>query len=424
MKKKRIATIIIVFVLILTLGGATVYGYSQAEVYKRDLQYGYTRSLNDLRDCVDNIQVTLNKAVYANTATEQNGLAAELMRQSSMAKAALSVLPISGTSVDNVSKFITQVGDFSMSLSKKISAGQPISSGEFKSMQDLENYAKKLQTDLSDLEPDLNAPDFNDSLKETVEDFTDFPSLIYDGLFSDHIGHMKPKLTEGKDAVPQGNAQNIAAEFLGLNQAALPHVQDTDGPQPTFNFAAMDGTIRISVTKAGGYVSEMANTRSVAAKKLDYDAASEKARAFLNGRGIQNMKESYYAINDGVCLINYAYEQDGVICYPDLVKVGVALDNGDIVRFQSTGYIMNHKDRTLKAELSAADAQKSVSPSLSVQQSRLALIPTPGLDEVLCWEFTCTGQNGDRVLVYVNASTGFEEDILILEFSDNGVLAK
>lgn len=424
MKKRRIATLAIVLVIILTLGGATVYGYSQAETYKRDLQYGYTRSLNDLRDCVDNIQVTLNKAVYANTATEQNGLAAELMRQSSMAKAAIAVLPLSNNSIDNVSKFITQVGDFSMSLSKKISAGQSISDAEFKTMRNLEDYAKKLQKDLAEVEPDFSAPDFSDSLKETAEDFTNFPSLIYDGPFSDHIGQMKPKLTQGKENIPQGNAQNIAAEFLGLNQAELSHTQDTEGTLPTFNFNAKDGGIRISVTKAGGYVSDMANTRAVSGKKLDYDAASAKARAFLNGRGIQNMKESYYAINDGVCLINYAYVQDGVICYPDLVKVGVALDNGDIVRFQSTGYIMNHQNRTLKAKLSAADAQKSVSPSLTVEQSRLALIPTPGLNEVLCWEFTCTGQNGDRVLVYVNASTGYEEDILILEFSDNGVLAK
>jgi spore germination protein len=96
MKKRRIVTLVIVITIILSLGGATVYGYSQAEHYKRNLQYGYTRALNDLRDCVDNIQITLNKAVYANTPTEQNGLAGELMRQSSMAKAAISVLPLTG----------------------------------------------------------------------------------------------------------------------------------------------------------------------------------------------------------------------------------------------------------------------------------------------------------------------------------------
>ncbi|WP_411677206.1 PepSY1/2 domain-containing protein [Caproicibacter sp.] len=424
MKKRRIATLAIVLTIILSLGGATVYGYSQAERYKRNLQYGYTRSLSDLRDCVDNIQITLNKAVYANTATEQNGLAAKLMRESSMAKAAISVLPLTENSVDNVSKFITQVGDFSMSLSRKISEGEPISDTEYKSMHNLESYAKKLQKDLQDVDPDFSSADFNDSLKNTEQDFSNFPSMIYDGPFSDHIGQMKPKMTEGKKALAQGNAQNLAADFMGLKQAELTHTQDTDGNMPTYNFTAKDGTIRISVTKAGGYISEMANTRSVGAKKLDYKAASAKARAFLDGRGIQNMKETYYVMNDGICMINYAYLQDGILCYPDLIKVGVALDNGEIVRFQSTGYLMNHKSRTLNASLSSADAQKKVSSSLKVKLSRLALIPTPGLNEVLCWEFQCTGNNGDRVLVYISAKTGYEEDILILESSDNGVLAR
>lgn len=424
MKKKRIATLIIVITIILSLGGATVYGYSQAEHYKRNMQYSYTRALSDLRDCVDNIQITLNKAVYANTATEQNGLAAELMRQSSMAKAAISVLPLTENSIDNVSKFITQVGDFSISISKKISEGGAISDSEFQSIEALETYAKKLQQDLQEIHPDFSSANFNDSLKNTEEDFTNFPSMIYDGPFSDHIGQMKPKLTEGKQTIPQGNAQNIAADFLGLNESEFSHTPDTAGNMPTYNFTAKDGSIRICVTKAGGFVSDMANTRDIGDVKLDCNAAFEKARAFLNSRGIQNMKESYYIINDGICMINYAYQQDEIICYPDLIKVGVALDNGDIVRFQSTGYLMNHSDRALSASLSSADAQENVSKNLTVQSRRLALIPTPGLNEVLCWEFQCTGKNNDRVLVYINANTGFEEDILILESSDKGVLAK
>lgn len=424
MKRKRIATLLIVLIMILTLGAATAYGYSQADAYKRNLQYGYTRSLNDLRDCVDKIQITLNKASYANTATEQNGLAAELLQESGLAKSAISSLPLSGNSLDNVTKFITQVGDFSMSLSRKIAEGGSISEKEFQSMEDLEAYAKKLQADLADVVPDFSNADFNDSLKETAADFTNFPSLIYDGPFSDHIGQMKPKLTQGKTAILQGNAENIAADFLSLKPAGLTHTQDTAGTLPTFNFTAKNGSIRISVTKTGGYVSDMTDSRSITEKKLDYKAASEKARAFLNGRGIQNMKESYYVISDGLCLINYAYTQDDVVCYPDLIKVGVALDNGDIVRFQSTGYIMNHTSRTLQPKLTQAQAQKSVSPHLTVQSARLALIPTPGLNEVLCWEFQCSGKNSERVLVYINAQNGFEEDILILQSTDAGVLAQ
>ena len=62
---------------------------------------------------------------------------------------------------------------------------------------------------------------------------------------------------------------------------------------------------------------------------LTYEQAVEKGRAWLESQGFRSMKESYYMTDEGVCVVNFAYSQNGVTCYPDLIKVGVALDNGD-----------------------------------------------------------------------------------------------
>lgn len=425
MTKKKGFTVAAVVLLVVVLSGTAVYGFMQAAKYKRDMQYGYRRALNDLNDHVGNIETTLDKAAYANTATEQNGLAAKLMRESSMAKSSLSVLPVGDNSLNSVSKFITQVGDFSMSLAQRISSGEKVTADEYKAMQSLESYSKKLVTDMQNVNVDFSGTEtFHDAMKDTAKDFSNFPSLIYDGPFSDNVTNQKPKLTQGKEQILQGNAENIAADFLKTDQSKLTHSQDTAGNLPTYNFSANNGAIRVCVTKTGGFVADMTNSRGVEDKKLGYAEASKKARAFLGARGIQNMKESYYMITDNVCLINYAFQQDDVICYPDLVKVGVALDNGEIVRFESTGYIMNHHERTLTAKLTAQQAQKSVSPNLSVKQCRLALIPTSGNGEKLTYEFLCSGTQNDRVLVYINAANGYEENILILQQSDQGILTK
>ena len=409
--------------VILVLGGTTVSGYMQASKYKMNLNYNYQRAVTDLGDCVDNIENTLNKSIYANTPTQQNGLAAKLMRETSMAKAALGILPLESGNLANVNKFISQAGDFSMALSSKISAGGSISEEEYASMENLEQYAKKLKEGLDGIQPDFDAGPVDASFQQAADDFTDYPSLIYDGPFSDHIGQQEPKLLAGQSEVPQGNAQNNAASFLGVTQDKLTHTQDSAGGLPTYNFDC--GTIRISVTKAGGVVSAMTDGREIGEIRLDADGARTAAQGFLEAKGIQNMKESYYVINDGICTINYAYSQDGVTCYPDLVKVAVALDTGGIVEYNATGYIMNHTDRgELTPKITQEEAQKSVSPRLKVESGSLALIPTPGLNEVLCYEFQCTGENEDRVLVYINASTGMEEQIFILMQSDSGVLVK
>lgn len=169
----------------------------------------------------------------------------------------------------------------------------------------------------------------------------------------------------------------------------------------------------------------MSNERSIGEEKLSYSECSAKARAFLDAHGIRNMKESYYIMQDGICLINFAYETNGILCYPDLVKVGVALDNGEVVRYEPMGFLMNHRERgNLTAKLTVQQAQKSVSPNLKVSRSRLALIPIGGSGEKLTYEFLCSGKNNERVLVYINASTGYEENILILQQTDRGVLTK
>lgn len=424
-KKNKLFSVIAVVLLVGVLGFTAAYGCVQANQYRREIQYGYRRALQDLNDHVGNIETALQKAPYANTATEQNGIAAKLQKESGMAKAALAALPVGDSSLDNVDKFIAQVGDFATSLSRRVSAGEKISPDEYKTISSLGSYSGKLAADMQTVEVDFSgSPTFHDAMQDAAKDFSNFPSLIYDGPFADNVMNKKSEFLQGKSAVAQGNAQNIAAEFLQTGQNALSHAQDVAGTLPTYNFTANGGLVTISVAKAGGYVADMANARSVDGRTLDYEAALKKANAFLENRGIRNMKESYYEITDNVCLMNYAYEQDGVICYPDLVKVGVAMDNGEIVRFQSTGYLMNHKERKFSAKLTAAQAQKSVSPSLSVQDCKPALIPTDSGGETLTYEFLCKGSQSDRVLVYINANTGYEEDIFILSQSVRGILVK
>ena len=137
------------------------------------------------------------------------------------------------------------------------------------------------------------------------------------------------------------------------------------------------------------------------------------------------MKESYYSTSDGVCTVNYAYKKDGVIYYPDLIKVGVNLETGDIASFDAKGYIMNHTERNLSSDiLSRAEAQKSVSGLLTVLDSKRAVIPTKSKGEKDCWEFHCADKDGNEVLVYIDTKTGYEDDILLLLYSDGGILTK
>ena len=134
------------------------------------------------------------------------------------------------------------------------------------------------------------------------------------------------------------------------------------------------------------------------------------------------MKETYYLKQEGMLTINYAYEQDGVIMYPDLIKVKVALDDGRILGIETTGYLNNHTVRDIsKIKISKDEAKKTLNKELNIMSEGLAVIPTEWESEVLCYEFKGKIEN-QEFLVYINAENGKEEDILIITNTPNRTL--
>ena len=128
-------------------------------------------------------------------------------------------------------------------------------------------------------------------------------------------------------------------------------------------------------------------------------------------------------VEGGVLTVNYAYDQDGVLCYPDLIKVGVALDTGHIMSYDARGYISSHRERELPAAANTRqEARATVPDTLTVQSQQLALIPSEGGEERLCHELVCQNRDGRRYILYVNAVTGAQEKILILLEDESGAL--
>ena len=127
------------------------------------------------------------------------------------------------------------------------------------------------------------------------------------------------------------------------------------------------------------------------------------------------MANTYYAINNNVCVINFAYKKDDVTYYSDLIKVGVSMDNGKIVSLEAQGYLTNHiKRKAFKCKLAKEQAQSKLSKNLKVINSKRCVIPKE-----------CkSNDTKEEVLIYINADKGYEENIMLLLYSDGGTLTK
>jgi germination protein YpeB len=260
------------------------------------------------------------------------------------------------------------------------------------------------------------------NLVNAETEFDQYASLIYDGPFSAHTLNQKPKLLEGKAMVTADKAAENAAKILHLQKSQLKAGSSGDGNIPTYSFTY--GEIYIEVTKQGGIIMNITNNKTINEPRLDTQTAIKKAKEFMNANGYTDMKENYYEVRDNAVIVNFAYTTpDGITCYPDLIKVGVALDDGSIIFYEARGYITSHFDRKIgKPKFTMEQSKTKLASDLKVEKARLAVIPAKTTKEVLCWEFKCKGF-GDRIyLVYINAETGAEEQIQILIINENGTL--
>ena len=90
----------------------------QAMEAETTLSYVYQRAVRDLSGYVSGMETALEKVRYANTATAQTSLAAQLLEESSGAKAALAALPASGENSGNINRFLAQAGGLDSRLGK------------------------------------------------------------------------------------------------------------------------------------------------------------------------------------------------------------------------------------------------------------------------------------------------------------------
>lgn len=429
--------------------GFGVQGYVRAEDYRRQLDNGYRQAFTELTAAAGELDAALEKVTYATTPALFATLCAQAYAKALAAQTALGELPYGNVELEQTAAFFAKAGDYAMAMARGTNGEGVCTDENRETLRGLAAAAGELSATLQALQLQLDGGALHPedvaavearlaaaaedggqitggSAFQTVEaDFPQVPTLIYDGPFSEHLSGRTPQMLEGLPQVTEEEARRAAAAFAGLRAEVFTPTSDGAGNLPAWGFSALadGGELYVEITKQGGQVLQMLSSRPVGEAALSRKEGVEQAAAFLDAHGYQDMAPSYFLEGDGILTVHFAPVLDGVYCYPDLVKVGVALDNGDVVSFEAHGYLMNHGAREPAAPaVSADEAAERVDPSLTVLSRQLALIPTGGEYEVLCHEFKCQNADGGHVLVYVNAATGQQERILLLLEDENGTL--
>lgn len=451
MTRKKVRIISAAAAAFALASGFALQGHSRANHYRQLLENSCTHAYYELTTAVSELDSALHKAQYAATPVFLEVLCTDIYGKAAAAQMALGELPESYALLPQTTAFLARVGDYAGALSKTAAVNGQYSEEVYSTLTELARVSSVLSSSLLDLESDLSGGSVSIEelllLEQTLAgetsdgsaaeggttfqfmeaDFPETPTLIYDGPFSEHLGGKDPLALAELPLISRDEARAVAADFLGLRPHILTPTGEGEGILPVWGFSATvdGGELYVEITRQGGKVLSLFTNRTPADAVLSTQEALAVAHSFLTQRGYRAMEETYYTEQGNVLTVNFAPVQNHVLCYPDLIKVSVAMDTGAVTGFECHGWIMNHTPRSFDTpSVSAEEARSKISPHLQILSHQMTLIPTKGQYEVLCHEFKCRTEQNTHVLVYVNAVTGNEEQLLLLLEDAHGTLVR
>jgi germination protein YpeB len=441
----RIKTINRIFVALIVALGLALTGIAigwgvtasraQAEVQQQRavIENGYKQQYYQLCYNVGNLSDYLNKLTVASSPTMQMQLLGQINGEAAAAGASLNALVSVDDDARKTTKYINQVGDYCLRLQYAIAEGGQLGERERDNLVALYAVVMQLEAGLDKVKEQVEAGDFDflDSagssvFAETVASFeaeaVAYPALIYDGPFSDALDTAQPMGLTG-DAITREQAAQKVALYLPT-EYTLSYLGELGGKIPAYRFAAetASGTYYLDVTETGGHLLNMSADVSPADTVYTAEECRDYGAQYLAHIGITDMQAVWVSNYNSVYYINYAYTQEDVVCYSDLIVLKVDAETKTLVGVEARNYLMNHRARELSpATITAAEAKATVSKKVQIDGARVALIPTEGGGERLTYEVSGTTSD-NRYFFYIDAHTGKECKILRVIDSAQGML--
>ena len=419
-----LAAVIALGVSTLALGTMLTFGWINLNGMQADMAADATHYLYELNSIVDNLDSNLAKARVSSSAGDRARIFTDITVESEMAESCLERLPVSGNTTSNITAFINKMGDSAQQILYSVANGKELTSSQTATIEYMYECNRQLKEFLNELvsgaseKAMLEALGGKGAILEGFEGFTELsietPKEIYDGPFAESTEKVTAKDLKGLEQITPSRAEEIAMEyFADYNVTEVRCTGEAiSGQLECFNISmrSKDGEYFAQFSKAGGKLVMFDSYKPCSDSNYDIDKCIEIAGQFLEKIGYSNLKPVWTSENGTTCNLNFAYAQNGVIVYSDIIKVKVCEERGIVTGIEALPYVLNHCERNIgKAMLSADEAEAKLGGKLEVKGTRLALIPKDG-DEVLAYEFYGT-YGGNAYYVYLDANNGTEVEV-------------
>lgn len=421
-----LAAVISLGVVTLALGSMLTYGWINMDGMTADMATIHTESMYELNSIVDNLDTNLAKARVANTRNEQVKLLSNVAIESEMAETLLERLPVDTQFTQNVTSFVNKMGDSAQSMLYSVASGKKLTDSQIATIEHMYKTNLQLKQSINELTANCTGKEMLKAMRgkkdnlmlvsfgEMENNVVETPKEIHDGPFAENIKKVSAKNLAGLEEITCAQAEKLAAKYFeSYNISDVKCTGEVTAESLTCYNVTMqtkDGEMSAQLSKQGGKVVEFNSYKDCNDKNFSVERCVDIAQDFLKALGFKNMKAVWTSENGTTCNLNFAYEQNGVVIYPDMVKVKVCEERGIVTGMEGLAYVLNHTQRELdSAKISKSDAKAVLNGGFEAEGSRLCLIPVDG-GEVLCYEFY-GAYGGNDYYIYVDAATGNEVEV-------------
>ena len=392
---------------LVTLSVLSAVLYSKLADYRLTALYAFETTVS----AVDGLSRSLKKSLYVTDATLGRSICTQAYANALAAEAALSALPFSTQELEQLSGFLNRAGDYAKSLGAQ--SGDKLSDEQKQQLKTMSDTAAEFSARLRDMQGRVNSGELiMDSREEQLQnigiedtgklsaellgyeaDFTAPEDFQYDGQYSTRPEKERGKLSEEQARAP-------AAEAVGMEPRELKDEYGYEGEDGRRCYSA--GNVLLCVSSRG--LESLSQSRLVGSGSISTEQAEEIAQDFLKARGYDSLSLSARGGNGSVASFRFVPVQDGALRVDDYISVSVALDDGSVYSYDATRY----SDAVPELDWSCDEetARGSLPDNVSVIGSRKVIVQRPGGEYMACYEFDCTGSEGESLRIYADGSDG------------------
>ena len=442
-KKNRAITALSITTALLALsttGLAIGLGISEknSSNYQDKLENVYQSNFYSLLDSVNNLDNKLSKLNNSSSSSYQRKLLLEASSNASEAEISIASLPLSQNDIQDTVKMVNQISGYTTTLADKLAQGQSLTDDDMQTLEkvsqsvsalkiQLNEFARKLDKgyQILDASMDMDADGnrFSTSLSSLKNNDVEYPTMIYDGPFSDSVVNSNIKGVTKEKVSKEKAQEHLESHFKSAS--SIEYVGSTEGRFQTYNYRVTNSSeekLYVQSLQQGGDILTISGAGELGQASIDDAEAKNIALEFAKLNGIENGQVVWSDTIENDIYFNIAPTQNSIILYPDLVKVKVNLVSGTVVGYDATAYFTNHTDRSLsKGSLTLEEGENKVPERFTASLTRFALVPLDYNREVVCVEVQA--EDGESTFYfYYNATSGVLENVLKVIKTDNGNL--